>query len=298
MKEDQASSTAFTVLQGILYTAQNPKYTNLVPKDMKDACVKILSASEEGQKRLKQLKSKWIVPMVPLIEYLMMPGITLHYVLRKRYIEEHTVKAIQEGTTQVINLGAGFDTLAYRLSKQYPNVNFIEADHPATHQAKKQALLTPQNELENLHLFPIDFTIQKLEEELAKCSGFKKDRKTTFILEGVLMYLNETQIRQLFESLKQVINANVRVIFTAAEPASKSRNSYGPLLKMYLKVKKEGLNWICEKENLGSFVKSMGYSLDHLANYREFKQSYLAFDETGVLHEGEYIAIANYCSQL
>jgi len=40
----------------------------------------------------------------------------------------------------VINLGAGFDTLAYRLLQKYKEVNFIEIDHLATHKIKRDAL--------------------------------------------------------------------------------------------------------------------------------------------------------------
>lgn len=297
MKQHQASSTAFTVLQGILYTSQNPAYADLVSDDMKDGCLNILSASEEGRKRLQQLESWWFKSRVPIVERLMIPGITLHYVLRKRYIEDYTLQTIREGTTQVINLGAGFDTLAYRLAQQYPSVQFIEVDHPATHQLKAQALTTPENSRKNLHFLPIDFTTQRLEDVLEQSSYFKSDRATLCILEGVLMYLNEVQIRCLFKSLKQMIYSGVRVIFTSAEPASKSPYSYGMLLKLYLKIKGEPFNWICEKEYLSDFLHSMDYTLQQLADSQTLKQRYLD-NYTGILHEGEYIAVAESLSKL
>ncbi len=61
MKEEKASSTAFSVVQGILYTAQNPQLAHLVPEDLKDACARILSASPEGRKRQRQLDSRWFM---------------------------------------------------------------------------------------------------------------------------------------------------------------------------------------------------------------------------------------------
>ncbi len=96
MKEEKASSTAFSVVQGILYTAQNPQLAHLVPEDLKDACARILSASPEGRKRLRQLDSRWFMMVVPLIERLMLPGITLQYVLRKRCIEEYAVQTLRD----------------------------------------------------------------------------------------------------------------------------------------------------------------------------------------------------------
>jgi hypothetical protein len=45
MKENQASSTAFTVLQGILYIAQHPRHAYLVPKEVVEVAQQILAAS-------------------------------------------------------------------------------------------------------------------------------------------------------------------------------------------------------------------------------------------------------------
>ncbi len=79
MKQDKASSTALTVLQGVLYTAQTPQYANLVSEEMQDACMRILSASPEGRKRLRLLQNRWLTMAVPFLEWLMLPGISLHY---------------------------------------------------------------------------------------------------------------------------------------------------------------------------------------------------------------------------
>jgi len=97
MKENEASSTAFTVLQSVLYIASHSIHSKLVSNDLKDASLKIILNSDKGKKRFKQLNSWWFKPIVSLIEKLIMPGITLHYVLRKRYIEEYTLKAIENG---------------------------------------------------------------------------------------------------------------------------------------------------------------------------------------------------------
>ena len=137
---------------------------------------------------MRQLDSWWFPPLVPVMERLMIPGITLHYVLRKRYIEDYTLKMLYAGCTQVLNLGAGFDTLAYRLAKRYPDVDFIEVDHPATHQVKTQTLMTLEETYENLHFLPVDFTTQRTEDVLKQSSRVASGTPTLCILEGVLMY--------------------------------------------------------------------------------------------------------------
>jgi len=53
---------------------------------------------------------------------MMIPGLMIHYVLRKNAIEKFTRNAIQEGAEQIVNLGAGFDSLLYRLAHELPGV--------------------------------------------------------------------------------------------------------------------------------------------------------------------------------
>ncbi|MCF7764090.1 MAG: hypothetical protein K9N62_10490 [Verrucomicrobia bacterium] len=106
MKDDQASSTALTVQQGILFTAKNPALQSVVPHDMVEAAIQVLSCSQEGRDRLSQLESPVFRTLAPLMERLIAPGITLHYVIRKRYIEDAVHDAIQKnGVRQVISEG-------------------------------------------------------------------------------------------------------------------------------------------------------------------------------------------------
>ena len=88
MKEDKASSTAYTVLHGILHTIKNPKLAHLVDKETVQACTKILSSTSEGRRRPEELKSPIKSKILPFLEWLLLPGITLNYVLRKKFIKE------------------------------------------------------------------------------------------------------------------------------------------------------------------------------------------------------------------
>jgi len=138
MKDDIVSSTAFTVAQGILLVSRKRKINSLVSDLEKRFYIEILKSSNGGRKKLKQVQNPVFRFLVPFIERLMIPGLTIHYVLRKKAIEKFTRSALKNGAQQIINLGAGFDSLAYRLAIEYPEVNSIEIDHPATHQVKKE----------------------------------------------------------------------------------------------------------------------------------------------------------------
>jgi len=290
MKENQASSTAFTVLQGMLYTAQQHEY--LVAEDIVKTSKQILMASKEGQKRLSQLESPIFRFMVPLMEWFLIPGITLHYVLRKRFIEEQTLKAIKNGFNQIIILGAGFDTLAWRFHKQYPNTNFIEIDHPATSAEKAKALLQNEYKPLNFNVLPVDFKEQNLRDSLQSFVSFDPKKTTLFICEGVLMYLVQSEVKQLLADIKHLTGKGSSLVLTCVEPMDSPHNNTGKLLKIYLKLKGESLNWSIEHENLEAFLVDCGYKLEELATSETFKSNYLAQNHKSRLHQGEYIAVA------
>ncbi|OPX56028.1 methyltransferase, TIGR00027 family [Oceanospirillum multiglobuliferum] len=287
MKDDQASATAYTVLQGVLFSASKPELRGLVAPEMKEACEQILSASYEGQKRLQQLKSPLFRAMAPAIESLMMPGITLHYVLRKRYIRDAVEQAIAEGVTQVINLGAGFDTLAWELHVRYPQVNFIELDHPATGAQKKKALFDKSPS--NLHLLAVDFSQTDARTALSEYSGFDAGRNTFYICEGVLMYLDRADVDRLFSGLKQLTGAGSRFVYTCVVPMNSADNNCGALLKLYLKFKNEPLNWMIEQQEQADFVEQQGYQLNEIANTNVLRERYLKGISHSTLHQGEYL---------
>lgn len=289
MKDDVVSSTALTVLQGLLYTARKDEFSHLVSQETVESCEKILQTSNAGRKRLKQLDSKLFNLSVPYVEKLMVPGITLHYALRKKTIEDFVTNAISKGFTQIVNLGAGFDTLAYRLSKTNPDITFIEIDHPATQVAKKEALV--EENIENLHLLSVDFSKQTLKDELREFKDFDSNKDTVFISEGVLMYLDEVNVKDLFHSLKDITSSNMEFIFTFIEPMSENKDSYGILLNIYLKLKKEHLYWNIKTNELQSFLNSIDYSLEEIIGADKFKTLYLPNTNT-VLHRGEIIAVA------
>ncbi len=292
MKSEEASSTALTVAQGILYCAGQPATATLVSSEVSDALNKILSSSKEGQKRLAQLKNPLFKIMMPIMESLIMPAVSLHYVLRKRYIEDYALKCINEGATQVVNLGAGFDTLCYRLSKRFDQLNFFEIDHPATNRLKAEALKNEPCFDKNLTLLPVDFTQQTLEDRLGSHPKFISAAPTLFISEGVLAYLTEEQVRHQLRVLKEMTDKAPKLIFTFSEPNALQKDNNSILLSLYLKIKGEPFKWTIMRNDLSDFLKSNGYALKTTTTPAEFKSNYVSDDYKGIIHNAEKLAIA------
>jgi methyltransferase (TIGR00027 family) len=293
MKENEASATAYAVLQGLLHAGRQPRLADLVAPEVLEAGEAILSVTAEGRKRLSQLDSGLFRLLVPLIEVLMIPGLTTHYALRKRFIEDATLRAIAEGVTQVVNLGAGFDTLAWRLHGHHLTVNFIEIDHPATCAAKGEALRDKVGAADNLHQLAVDFTEQTLEERLGPFTGFKAERPTLYICEGVMPYLTVPQVTELLRTLTTLAKGELpRLVCTCVEPLDAQENNTGPLLGLYLKLKGEDINWRIAHGKVTGFLRERGYAVEDVATVVDFRTRYLTGRHHGTLHGGEYGVVA------
>lgn len=297
MKENTASSTAYTVLQGLIYIAKCTEHRYLVPDEMYRLGEQVLLASDEGRKRLAELDKPAIGIKTAIREFIFLPGITLHYILRKRCIEEKTREAIAGGVTQVISLGAGFDSLAYRLSCEFPDVNFIEIDHPDTQKFKENAFDqadTVSTDQTNLSYLSVDFTHQNIESRLQGFAAFDSSRPTLFISEGVTMYLTEDEITHMFQSMRNLAGVGTKFLFTALEPRESPRNNTRLALFLYLKLIGEPIKWSMEAPRLGAFLEKQGCVLHSVDATDEFKSRYLRSGHQPRLHHGEYVAMAEF----
>lgn len=68
-----------------------------------------------------------------------LPGVIGNLLCRTRHMDDVLREAAWDGVDQVVILGVGFDTRAYRMA-ELEGVQVIEVDHPAVQEAKRQAL--------------------------------------------------------------------------------------------------------------------------------------------------------------
>jgi methyltransferase (TIGR00027 family) len=101
------------------------------------------------------------------------------------------VEALSSGATQVVNLGAGLDSRAYRFRERFPRVRFFELDLPAMITAKRERVVKIFGAVpDRVVLVPTDFTAHPLDQVL-RDAGYDRTQRTFFVWEGVTMYLPE-----------------------------------------------------------------------------------------------------------
>jgi len=122
-------------------------------------------------------------------------GLTWLMLVRTRYIDERLTRAVRGGATQIVILGAGFDTRAHRFADLLKDTAIIEIDHPTTQEYKKRRVdAALDGAPPNVVYASVDFTREGLADGLRR-AGFRRDLKTYFICEGVSMYVPEDGIR-------------------------------------------------------------------------------------------------------
>ncbi|GAA5061718.1 class I SAM-dependent methyltransferase [Nocardia callitridis] len=135
---------------------------------------------------------------------------------RARLAEDTVAAAVENGTTQVVVLGAGLDTFAYR--NPFPGLQVFEVDHPDTQAWKRERLAAADIAVpETLTFSPVDFETGTLADGLA-AAGFRRDEPAVFVWLGVVMYLTLESIR-----------ATLRFIIEQPGPTSVVIDYLGPL---------------------------------------------------------------------
>ena len=114
-------------------------------------------------------------------------------VCRCRYIDDYLKEFMKSGMTQLVILGAGLDSRAYRNELHEGVVKVFEVDHPATQLSKIEQVKKVFGKIpSHVTYIPIDFIDETLDKLLTY--GFDRSLKTLFIWEGVTPYLNKESV--------------------------------------------------------------------------------------------------------
>ena len=121
--------------------------------------------------------------------------------IRTKFIDEHLQRALENGAKQVVILGAGFDTRAYRFAEPLKDKRVFEVDYRSTQEIKKRRLVAASITVpRHVRFAEIDFRKDSLHEVLTN-AGYQAAEKTFFIWEGVSMYLSENAVRETLRSI-------------------------------------------------------------------------------------------------
>jgi methyltransferase (TIGR00027 family) len=145
------------------------------------------------------------------------PGSRTSLIARTRLIDDLLAAALSDGVEQVVILGAGFDSRAYRIPGAERS-RFFEVDHPNTSSAKQGLVLRSLGSLPpNVKYVEVDFQCDSLQHALAS-AGFQPQHRSFFLWEGVSNYLAEAGVRSALRLIAGLA-AGTQLVFTYVDEA-------------------------------------------------------------------------------
>ena len=298
MKGGRPSETALLIAKSTVTTAANARIGKFVTTEAAETCEWFLRDHLMfGRLRSGLFRSAWYQAYQRALESQIIPGIQLHYALRKLQLERFAQASLERNARQVIVLGAGFDTLCLRLTEQYRQVTFIEIDHPNTQTLKIQSLSKRGKQPDNLHFISNDFMEKDLSAVLQDSDSIDKKAPTLIIAEGLLMYLNEQVVGKLLNTMRDTFQSGCFVAFTFMVPDDTGKirfHNSSRLVDWWLQFKNEPFTWGMKVKDVNEFISSCGFTLIEIVDDDVLRKSYL--DPNGVgqatLAVGEYLGFA------
>jgi len=261
MRKNKPSRTAYKVAMGIVTLNLKPAMKDVLPPGLVKATEQLLVAS--GVVRPKTMgfaKSSLALSIYQAFDRLL-PGQFEALGFRKAFCERQVRDAINAGAKQVLVLGAGYDTLCWRLAAEFPGVNFFEIDHPATALSKSRGI-EAMGRNNNHHLLAEDLGQRKLVDVLSSHPVWKQHEQTVITAEGLLMYLPPAAVSELFHQTAELVGAGSRVAFSYIPSGSDGRPDVGKWTGLMLwlqKVTGEPWLWSLHRADLASFLRSLGW---------------------------------------
>ena len=201
------------------------------------------------------------------------PGGFGYVVARDRYIDDYLNTCIANGIEQLVILGAGYDTRAYRFNELKGKVTVFEVDHPATQRVKIEKIRKLFDSLpDHVVYVSIDFEKERLDKRLFE-SGYDRNLKTLFIWEGVTYYIPPEAVDETLGFVANNSGQGSSIVFDYLVEADEYEKSEQLLMERLQKQHKrigELLTFRIPKGTIKEFLSSRGFcqiedaSIDYL----------------------------------
>ena len=222
-------------------------------------------------------------------------GLSEHVALRTRTIDEAIERAVLDGCTQLVTLGAGLDTRPWRMPS-LANVQAFEVDHPATQQFKTRRVDPAKARAKDVRFVSVDFTKDSLVARLAE-AGHDPARKTVWVLEGVSLYLPRAALEGTLDAIGARSAAGSALAFTYVPLAVLTRWSQGhKAIDAVTAAIGERFEGMIERDDARSLLSSRGWSIERDEGTREMAQRWMPTVDSSSVWERERVAIASFVS--
>jgi hypothetical protein len=136
MRKDTPSKTARKVALNIVTLGAKPGMEKVLPPGIVETTAELLIAcGAVGATAVRWSRSRRMVSVYQAFDW-MMPGQFEAFGHRKAFCEHQVREAVVGGAKQVLVLGAGYDTMGWRLAPEFFRCEFLRDRSPSNSQSQ------------------------------------------------------------------------------------------------------------------------------------------------------------------
>ncbi len=220
------------------------------------------------------------------------PGARTSAVARTRFIDDTILSSLPGQLEQLVILGSGFDSRAYRLPS-LRELDIFEVDHADTQRIKLGVLRRVLPVLpESVRFVETDFNQRELESAIT-AAGFRESAPTFFLWEGVTNYLTEATVDTTLSWCSRAAPAS-QLLFTYVHcDVLTAPGSFAGAEKLFASLARFGEEWTfgIEPSSLPSLLSKHGLILERDLGATDYRKLY--FNEAAQSMRGyEFYRIA------
>jgi methyltransferase (TIGR00027 family) len=206
------------------------------------------------------------------------PGAYEFMIARTRFFDELAKHGLDERLPQLVVLGAGYDSRAYRFRNLAGATHIFELDALPTQQRKREVLQRAGVPFPpHLQFVPIDFEADDIEQVLMG-AGFDREARALFLWEGVSYYLSLEAVNRMLAAVCSAAAPGTSIAFDYASVSAEALDEEG-IQKLCGIMKSdhaaEPTKFGIPAGKLEPFLAKRGYEVVEKLGQREMETRYL-----------------------
>jgi methyltransferase (TIGR00027 family) len=190
---------------------------------------------------------------------------------RKVWFRDQARRALEEGATQLVIFGAGCDTLSARLARANLRPATFEIDYPAMASFRERILAKLPVDLSHVHQIGVDFSRQDFRSRLIE-EGYDPQARTLFVAEGVLEYLDNREIDDIFEFIRSRSGEGGTIVHSFSDTSI----GESPIAVSAQKnLPGETWTFAVDPEDIGPWYRERGFVQKSLATARDIEEGFM-----------------------
>jgi methyltransferase (TIGR00027 family) len=204
------------------------------------------------------------------------PGRSNSVVARVRFFDDFVKKSVEDGVEQLVILGAGYDSRAYRI-EGLKKIKTFEVDHPTTQTVKIEKIKMIFGNLpDHVVYVPCDLEKGNFGQRLLDM-GCDRYKKTLFLMEGISMYLQPKVVDEILFFIVKNSGKNSNILFDYLPQSvvdGSSKLEAGMNLRNQVSQLGEPFKFGIEDETVETFLTQRGLSQVCNVTSEDYKKAY------------------------